>query len=103
MKKGDIIDCANEKDLERMLRDLGLAGFLAARDQCFGQYALRIMDVPYTRYMVQARDQNGRCQKAYCDTLEEAGEIATEYENCYEFVEILRGYPGEWENIAQSW
>ena len=30
-------------------------------------------------------------------------EIATEYGNGYEFVEILKGYPGEWESIAQSW
>lgn len=47
--------------------------------------------------MVAAADQNGRRQNAYCDTLEEAEEIAAEYGSQYEFVEILEGYPGEWK------
>ena len=102
MKKDDIIDCANEKDLKQTLRDLGLAGFHAVKDSG-DNFDIRITGVPETQYLVEARDQNGRCQKVYCDTLEEAGEIATEYGTGYEFVEILKGYAGEWESVAQSW
>ena len=77
-------------------------GYHAVKDS--GQnFNIVITGVPETQYLVEARDQNGRCQKAYCDTLEEAGEIATEYGNSYEFVEILKGYAGEWESVAQSW
>ena len=95
MKKGDIIQCHDQKDLE-------LAGFHAVVSyDC--AYTLRITGVPETQYLVEARDHHGAMQRAYCDTLEEAGEIATEYGNGYEFVEILNGYPGEWESIAQSW
>lgn len=107
MKKDDIIDCANEKDVAQMLRDLELAGFRAVRDRCFGRYALRITDVPETRYIVQATDKRydryANTLTAYCETLEEAEEIAEDYEKAYRWVEILRGYPGEWESIAQSW
>lgn len=101
MKKGDIIQCRDQKDLRETLKDLSAAGFHAVKDSG-DNFDIRITGVPETQYLVQARDQNGRCQKAYCDTLEEAGEIATEYGNDYEFVEILKGYPGEWESIAHS-
>ena len=102
MKKGDIIQCHDQKDLRKTMKDLSAAGFHAVKDSG-DNFDIRITGVPETQYLVEARDQNGRCQKAYCDTLEEAGEIATEYENGYEFVEILEGYPGEWESISRTW
>lgn len=102
MKKGDIIVCRDSEDLKQTLRDLDLAGFHAVGDSG-RNFNLRITGVPETQYLVEARDHHGAMQRAYCDTLEEAGKIATEYENCYEFVEILKGYAGEWESVAQSW
>ena len=102
MKKGDIIRCHDQKDLRKTMEDLSAAGFHAVKDSG-DNFDIRITGVPETQYLVEARDQNGRCQKAYCDTLEEAGEIAIEYGNGYEFVEILKGYPGEWETVSQSW
>ena len=102
MKKGDIIRCRDQKDLKQTLKDLSLAGFHAVKDSG-DNFDIRITGVPETQYIVEARDQNGGHQKAYCDTLEEAGKIATEYGNGYEFVEILKGYAGEWESVAQSW
>lgn len=99
MKKGDIIQCFNEKDLRQTMRDLSAAGFHAVKDT--GQnFNLVITGVPETEYLVEARDQNGRSQKAYCSTQEEAEEIAAEYGNGYEFVEILKGYAGEWESVS---
>lgn len=102
MKAGDTIKCKDAKDLLQMQKDLELAGFHAVVSYD-GAYTLRITGVPETQYLVEARDHHGAMQRAYCDTLEEAGEIATKYGNSYEFVEILRGYPGEWESVAQSW
>lgn len=102
MKLGDIINCANEKDLKQTFRDLDLAGFHAVKDSG-DNFDIRITEVPYTQYLVEAMSEGRGVQRAYCDTLEEAGEIATEYGNSYEFVEILKGYPGEWESVAQSW
>ena len=102
MKKGDIIRCRDQKDLKQMLRDLDLAGFHAVKDSG-DNFDIRITGVPETRYLVQARSEVGSVLKTYCNTLKEACEIATEYGNGYEFVEILRGYPGEWESVAQSW
>ena len=102
MKKGDIIRCHDPKALLQTQKDLELAGFHAVVSYD-GAYTLRITGVPETQYLVEARDHHGAMQRAYCDTLEEAGEIATEYENGYEFVEILKGYAGEWESVAQSW
>lgn len=103
MKLGDIIDCANEEDLKKTLRDLGLAGFQAMHDSAYGRYALRIAGVPETQYLVQAVSEGRGVQRAYCDTQEEA-EAAAEWlgQSC-EFVEILKGYPGEWETVSQSW
>lgn len=96
MKKGDIIRCQDKKDLQRTIGDLSAAGFHAVKDS--GQnFDIVITGVPETGYMVAAADQNGRRQNAYCDTLEEAEEIAAEYGSQYEFVEILEGYPGEWK------
>ena len=102
MKAGDTIKCKDTKDLLQMQKDLELAGFHAVVSYD-GAYTLRITGVPETQYLVEARDHHGAMQRAYCDTLKEACEIATEYGNGYEFVEILKGYPGEWESVAQSW
>lgn len=102
MKKGDIIICRDSKNLKQTLRDLDLAGFHAVKDSG-DNFDIRITGVPETQYLVEARDHHGAMQRAYCDTLEEAGEIATEYGTGYEFVEILKGYAGEWETISQSW
>lgn len=102
MKLGDIINCANEKDLKQTLRDLDLAGFHAVHDSAYGRHALRITGVPKISYVVKARDGRS-AQAAYCDTLEEAEAAAEWLGQGYEFVEILRGYPGEWETISQSW
>lgn len=102
MKKDDIIRCHDQKDLRKTMEDLSAAGFHAVKDSG-DNFNIRITGVPETQYLVEARDHHGAMQRAYCDTLEEAGEIATEYENGYEFVEILRSYPGEWESVAQSW
>ena len=99
MKKGDIIRCVDQQGLRQTMRDLSAAGFHAVKDS--GQnFNIVITGVPETEYLVEARDQNGRSQKAYCSTLEEAEEIAAEYGNGYEFVEILKGYAGEWESVS---
>ena len=102
MKKGDIIRCLDQKDLRKTMEDLSAAGFHAVKDSG-DNFDIRITGIPETQYLVEARDRHGAMQRAYCDTLEEAGEIATEYGNGYEFVEILKGYAGEWESVAQSW
>lgn len=102
MKKGDIIRCRDQKDLRKTMEDLSAAGFYAVKDSG-DNFDIRITGTPATEYLVEARDHHGAMQRAYCDTLEEAGEIATEYGNGYEFVEILKGYPGEWETVSQSW
>jgi hypothetical protein len=101
MKLGDIINCANEKDLKQTLRDLDLAGFHAVKDSG-DNFDIRITGVPKISYVVKARDGRS-AQAAYCDTLEEAEAAAERFAQGYEFVEILRGYPGEWETISQSW
>ena len=103
MKKGDIISCTNGADLKQMLRDLSLAGFHAVHDSSYGRHVIRITEVPETEYLVQARSEGGRIQKAYCGTLEEAEDIAAEYGSSFQWVEILKGYPGEWEPVSQSW
>lgn len=102
MKKGDIITCANKDDLKRTMRDLSIAGFHAVKDT--GEnYNIRITGTPETEYLVEARSQNTGIQRAHCDTLEEAEEIAAEYGNSYQWVQILKGYPGEWETVSQNW
>ena len=99
MKKGDIIQCSSWQDVMQTMENLSAAGFHAVKDS--GQnFNIVITGVPETEYLVEARDQNGRSQKAYCSTLEEAEEIAAEYGNGYEFVEILKGYAGEWESVS---
>lgn len=103
MKLGDIIDCANEEDLKQTLRDLGLAGFHVVHDSVYGRHALRITGVPETQYLVQAVSEGGGVQRAYCDTLEDAEGVAAKYGNGFTWVEILRGYPGEWETVSQNW
>jgi hypothetical protein len=102
MKKGDIIQCHDQKDLRKTMEDLSAAGFHAVKDSG-DNFDIRITGVPETQYMVEARSEVGCVLRTFCDTLEEAGEIATEYGNGYEFVEILKGYAGEWESVAQSW
>lgn len=102
MKKGQIIRCHDQKDLRETMRDLSTAGFHAVKDSG-DNFDIRITGVPETQYLVDARDHHGAMQRAYCDTLEEAEEIAEEFGSGYEFVEILKGYPGAWESISQSW
>lgn len=101
MKLGDIINCANEKDLKQTLRDLDLAGFHAVKDSG-DNFNLRITGVPKIAYVVKARDGRS-AQAAYCDTLEEAEAAAERFEQGYKFVEILKGYPGKWETVSQNW
>lgn len=101
MKLGDIIRCHDQKDLKQTLRDLDLAGFHAVKDSG-DNFDIRITGVPKISYVVQARD--GRSALAvYCDTLEEAEAAAEWLGQGYEFVEILKGYPGEWETVSQNW
>jgi len=59
--------------------------------------------IPDAKYLVTARDHHGACQNAYCDTMEEAEEAAALFGEGYEFVEILKGGPGKWESVSQSW
>lgn len=97
MKLGDLIRCSDTKDLLQTLKDLELAGFHAVVSYA-GTYTLRITGVPETEYLVAAHNQHGM-QNNYCHTLEEAEELAEEMARYYEFVEILKGYPGEWEVV----
>lgn len=103
MKKNDVIYCPSKEAVEQTMRDLSLAGFHA---EPLGQkglaHRLLITGVPDTRYVVQARD-GADVRKAYCDTKEEADYIYEKYTQEFEFVEMLEGYPGEWESIAQTW
>lgn len=101
MKKGDIIRCRDSEDLKQTLRDLGLAGFHAVKDSG-DNFDIVITGVPKISYVVKARDGRS-AQAAYCDTLEEAEAAAEWLGQGYEFVEILKGYPGEWETVSQSW
>ena len=102
MKKGDVIVCKDERDVKRTLEDLGQGGYHAVKDS--GQnFNIVITGVPEAGYLVQAWDQNGRHQNCYCDTLEEAEEVAAECGNGYEFVEVLKGHPGAWEPVSRSW
>lgn len=102
MKKGDIITCASLKDLEKELEALSAAGFHGVRDSG-NAFRIVITGVPETEYLVAARSSDGRSIKAYCSTLEEAEEAAAEYGSGFQWVEILKGYAGEWETISQSW
>lgn len=101
MKLGDIIVCCNEEDLQHTMRDLSYAGFHAVKDSG-RNFNIRITGVPKISYVVKARDGRS-AQAAYCDTLEEAEAAAEWLGQGYEFVEILKGYPGEWETVSQSW
>ena len=101
MREGDILVCCNEEDLQRTMQNLSYAGFHAVRESG-RNFNIRITGTPKISYVVKARDGRS-AQAAYCDTLEEAMEIAEEYGNGFEVVEILRGYPGEWETVSQSW
>lgn len=101
MKLGDIIRCRDQKDLKQTLRDLDIAGFHAVKDSG-DNFNIRITGVPKISYVVKAGDGRS-AQAAYCDTLEEAEAAAEWLGQGYEFVEILKGYPGEWETISQSW
>ena len=101
MKKNDVIYCASKADVRQMMQDLSRAGFHAVAGGSNG-LTITITEVPETRYMVQARD-GASVRKAYCDTKEEADYIYEKYTQEFEFVEILEGYPGEWESIAQTW
>lgn len=97
MKLGDMIKCSGEKDVRQMLKDLDAAGFHAVVMD-YNMNWIRITSVPETEYMVAAHNQHGM-QNNYCQTLEEAEELAEEMARYYEFVEILKGYPGEWEVV----
>lgn len=102
MKKGDIIQCFNEKDLRQTMKDLSAAGFHAVKDSG-NNFHIRITGVPETEYLVAAHSSDGSSQKAYCSTLEEAEEVAAEYGSSFQWVEILKGYAGEWDSVSQSW
>lgn len=101
MRLGDLIKCSGEKDLRQMLKDLDAAGFHAVVTD-YNMNWIRITGVPETEYLVASHDQHGM-QNNYCETLEEAEELAEEMARCYEFVEILKGYPGEWESVSRNW
>ena len=101
MKKNDVIYCKSKEDVRQMMQDLSLAGFHAVAGGSNGM-TITITEVPETRYLVQARD-GADVRKAYCDTKEEADYIYEKYTQEFEFVEMLEGYPGEWESIAQTW
>ena len=101
MKKNDVIHCASKEDVRQMMQDLNLAGFHAVAGGSNG-LTITITEVPETQYMVRART-GGDIRKAYCDTKEEADYIYEKYTQEFEFVEMLEGYPGEWESIAQTW
>lgn len=99
MKAGDMIKCKDAKDLLQTQKDLELAGFHAVVSYD-GVYTLRITDVPETEYLVVAHDPR-RAQHNYCETLEEAKGLADEMLSCgYGIIEILKGYPGEWELVS---
>ena len=100
MKKNDVIYCKSKEDVRQMMQDLSLAGFHAVAG--FENLTITITEVPETRYLVQARE-GASVRKAYCDTKEEADYIYEKYTQEFEFVEMLEGYPGEWESIAQTW
>lgn len=102
MKKGDIIKCHDQKDLRETMRDLSAASFHAVKDSG-DNFDIRITGVPETQYIVEARSEVGGVLRTYCDTLEEAEAAAEWLGQGYEFVEILKGYAGEWESVAQSW
>ena len=101
MKKNDTIRCTDKADVKQFLQDLSLAGFHAVAGGSDG-LTITITGVPETQYLVQARD-GANVRKAYCDTKEEADYIYEKYAQEFEFVEMLEGYPGEWESIAQTW
>ena len=88
--------------MRKTFEALELGGYHAVKDSG-DNFNIIITGVPGAEYRVEAFDQNGRRQSYYCSTLEEAEEIAAEYGNGYEFVEIQKGYPGEWEPVSQSW
>lgn len=100
MKKSAIIVCKDERDMKRTLEALGLGSYHAVKDS--GQnFNVVITGVPEAEYLVQAWDHNGRYQSYYCGTLEDAEKAAAECGKDCEFVEILKGYPGEWETFER--
>ena len=102
MKIGDIIFCGYEEYMKQMLVDLSCMGFHAVRNSDVG-YDLRITDVPEPEYRVQAWDENGRHQTYCCSNLEEAKACFSEMCGLYDnTVELLKGYPGEWEIVQTS-
>lgn len=98
MKKGDYIECRDLEDLKRTLGDLSDAGYHAVRDS-YSNFWVCITGTPETEYLVQAADRNGRQQNTYCSTLQEAKDARDEMAAMYEYVDILKGYPGEWEVV----
>lgn len=101
MKPGEIIQCRDEKDLKQMLQDLDLAGFHAVVMDC-NSNCIRITAAPDREYLVQAWNPvPGESLQTHCGTLQEAGLIADEYRQHFENVEILQGYPGEWESMRR--
>lgn len=53
-------------------------------------------------FLVSACSQRFGMQNNYCDTLEEAKEIAAYMGNYYEFVEISYGWPGHWVTVEEA-
>lgn len=101
MKLHDTILCASHAEVRQLLHDLSLAGFHAVAGGGNG-LTITITGVPDTEWLVQARE-GGATQKVYCVTREEAEDIYEELCRGYVFVEMLEGYAGEWQSIAQTW
>lgn len=100
MKKNDVIHCKSKEDVRQMMQDLSLAGFHAVAGGSDG-LTITITGVPETRYLVRTWD-GVNFGMAYCDTKKEADYFYEKYIQEVEFVEMLEGYPGEWESIAST-
>lgn len=99
MKRYDTMRCSNAEDVRAQLRNLNAAGFHAVVGG--DGLTITITEVPDTRYLLQAWSAT-RTQHTYCDTLEEAEEIAQAMFGAgFEYAEICEGYPGEWTPIKR--
>lgn len=101
MKKGDIIRCHDQKDLRQTMKDLSAAGFNAVKDS--GDNFASVS--PECRRRSIWSKQGiimERCSARTATRWKRPGR-SRQSRNGYEFVEIMKGYAGEWESIAQSW
>ncbi len=54
--------------------------------------------------VIAAKDRRGsHYQNNYCDTFEEAYELALDMERDWPYVEISKGTPGHWELVWCNW